>query len=793
MMRRIQSVARREIRSYFDQPTAYILIVAFLGLALFLAFRQIYLNKIATLRPLFDLFPWLMAMFVPAITMRSLAEERRNRTLEWLLAQPLRERDVVVGKFLGDWLFLLVAIAGTLPLALGLLLLSDADPGMMLAQYFGAALLGAHYVAMGLWASSLTRNQITAFILAAMLSFIFVLIGLPVVTLGLPPAIGGTLARLSVLSHFDNVARGVIDLRDVLYFSSMAGLFLVLAGFALSRERLSRERGAYRRLRLGAAVTAAGVILLNLLGGYVRGRLDLTREKVYTLSAGTRSLVSGLKDILQIKLFVSSELPPEVQLLLRDVRDLLADMQRASNGNLRVVEANPDAKDEVRQEAQTLGIVPTEFNVFRDNEFQVKRGWFGLALLYANERRVIPSIDRTDDLEFRLASFINSMTAPSKPTIMFLSGFGAKNIFEYRLLGDALGERYQTRYLDLERDSTSRIAPDSVKVVFFAAPSQVLPSHALSRLREYVQGGGSAFLLVENATISPQFPVASATIGALDPLLEEWGVVRKNGIVFDLRSHANVTVGRTGIFSVVSGYPLWPIVGKGSVEHPTVRNLQNLSLAWATAFAIKDSVHVVPLWRTTDAAGLRSVDLPIEPNFFSADVADERGAQIVAVAVDPGLTPKGGKKASRNSNGAEDNHGGGHRGRLVVVGDADFLADQFVRSNPQNLIFAANALDWLAQDEILIRIRSKHRTPPILAFKSQLMGNLLKWGNLVGVPLLFAVVGLVRISGRSRRAMRRWATGTEGFAPAEASGGKVDGTVSATQEANIARGGSSDE
>jgi hypothetical protein len=224
-----------------------------------------------------------------------------------------------------------------------------------------------------------------------------------------------------------------------------------------------------------------------------------------------------------------------------------------------------------------------------------------------------------------------------------------------------------------------------------------------------------------------------------------------------------------------------------------VRNLQNLSLAWATAFAIKDSVHVVPLWRTTDAAGLRSVDLPIEPNFFSADVADERGAQIVAVAVDPGLTPKGGKKASRNSNGAEDNHGGGHRGRLVVVGDADFLADQFVRSNPQNLIFAANALDWLAQDEILIRIRSKHRTPPILAFKSQLMGNLLKWGNLVGVPLLFAVVGLVRISGRSRRAMRRWATGTEGFAPAEASGGKVDGTVSATQEANIARGGSSDE
>ena len=328
------------------------------------------------------------------------------------MAQPLREADVVLGKFLGDLSFVLIAIAGTLPTALGILAVSDADAGMMIAQYVGAGLLAAELVAIGLWASSVTRNQITAFILAATLSLLLVLIGLPVVSIGLPPWLSGIVARLSVMPHFASVARGVVDLRDVIYFVSMAGLFLALAGFAVSRERLSRQRGAWRRLRLGTAVVVTGVLLVNLLGGYIRGRLDLTRGRLYTLSPGTRTLVQGLPDLVQLKLFVSADLPPEVQLLLRDVRDLLADLRRASDGRLRVTEHDPDDDPAIAREAESLGIVPTNFNVLRDNEFQVRRGWFGLAVLYANERRVIPVIDRTDDLEFRLATYLSAMTTP---------------------------------------------------------------------------------------------------------------------------------------------------------------------------------------------------------------------------------------------------------------------------------------------------------------------------------------------------------------------------------------------
>ncbi|HEX7121867.1 MAG TPA: Gldg family protein [Gemmatimonadaceae bacterium] len=745
-MTRILTIARRELRGYFDHPTAYILIIAFLALGLFLTFRTLYVQRIATLRPMFDLLPWLMAVFVPAITMRALAEERRNRTLEWLMAQPLGERDVVLGKFLGDLWFVLLALAGTLPTAIGILAVSEADGGAMVAQYVGAALLGAQLVAVGLWASSITRNQITAFILATTISLALVLMGLPVVSIGLPPLLAGIVSRLSVIPHFANVARGVIDLRDVIYFVSMTGLFLALAGFAVSRERLSRQRGAYRRLRLGTAVVVVGVLLVNLLGGYIHGRLDLTRGGLYTLAPGTRTLVENLPDLVQARLFVSDELPPEVQLLLRDVRDLLADMARASDGRLRVTESDPDDDSTAAREAQSLGLQPTTFNVLRDDEFQVRRGWFGLALLYANERRVIPIIDRTDDLEFRLASYLSSMTATSKPRVAFLSGFGARSPFEFRALQEAVSERFEVRYIDLEQDSVP-LPADSFRVAFYAAPMRSLDSGATARLNAYLDGGGSALFLVETAQIGPS-PQPQPATGGLGPLLADRGLGLRDGLVYDLRAHENVSVGRQGIFSLVRGYPLWPIVLPAS-EHATTRNLENLTLGWAAALEVKDTAHVQPLWATTQDAGVRPVELPIDPEFASMG-GESQGVQIVAAAVDPGADGEG--------NGESDAARGG---RMIVVGDADFLSDRFVQGNPQNLIFVANALDWLAQDEMLIRIRTKVRTPPALVFQTEFGRGALKWGSLVGVPLLFVAIGALRIGRREARARRQW-----GSAPA---------------------------
>ena len=370
--------------------------------------------------------PLLFAVFVPAATMRALAEERRGHTLEWLMAQPLSESELVLGKFFGNWAFVLIAVIGTMPTSIGVVVVSEADAGIVIAQYLGAGLLVGQFVAIGLWASSITRDQITAFIIAAAVCFALFLIGLPVVQIGLPPSISGALARLSVLGHFENVARGVIDLRDVLYFLSTTGLFLMLAVAAVSRERLSPGRDEFKRLRVGTAVVAALVIALNLLGSHVRGRLDLTAGNLYTLADGSRELLADLDDLVQIKLFASNELPPELQLQLRDVRDLLADMRRASNGNLVVTDVDPDDDEDAAAEASEFGIFPVEFNVLRDDQFEIRRGYYGLAIVYADEQEVMPIIVRTDDLEFRIASAIYRMTNETKAGVAFVRGFGAK-------------------------------------------------------------------------------------------------------------------------------------------------------------------------------------------------------------------------------------------------------------------------------------------------------------------------------------------------------------------------------
>ncbi len=735
MIRSIITVARREVRSYFDQPTAYVLIVAFLGLSLFLGFRNMYSSGAATLRPIFQMLPLLFAVFVPAATMRSLAEERRGRTLEWLVSQPLTETEIVLGKFLGDWIFVLIALAGTIPTAIGVLMVSKADPGIMVAQYFGAALLAGELVALGLWASSFTRNQITAFIVAAVSSFLFYLIGLRVAQIGVPPTIANALAELSVLSHFQNVARGVIDLRDVLYFVSVMAFFLVLAVTVLGRDRLSRGRGDYKRLRLGAVVLGAFVVVLNLLGSHVRGRLDLTRGHLYTLAPGTRKILGNLNDLVQVKLFVSSDLPPEVQLQLRDVRDLLADLRSASDGKLRVTELHPDQDTKARSEAESYGIEPVQFNVMGNNGFQVKRGYYGLAVLYAGKKKIIPVINHPEDLELDLASDIYSMTTSHRPAITFASGFGASTIGTFPALQKALSDRYKIKYVALNNDTAPPLNPDSLKVLVVAGPKQPVDSAAQRRIENFVNHGGSALFLLNPVMLSQRQPIAMAVHTGLNPLLEKYGVRMDSGMVEDPASSENVSLGRQGLFRVIHPYPLWPVVHPAG-NNPVTRNISGLSLAWAGAIQILDSAKVTPLWQTTKAAGMRSPDLPIMPDQDFNVPKDQRGVKTVAVAIDPGKSSK--------------------KGRMVVVANENFIRPQFVRNNPGNQAFVSNAVDWLSENEALMSIRAKDRTPPPLAFTSATSRNVLKWGNLVGVPLLFIFVGLVWVTGRRRRAESRW-------------------------------------
>ena len=742
-MTRVWSVARKELRAFFDHATAYVLVVAFLGLALFLTFRSLYTLGTADLRSFFAMLIWLLPVFVPAVTMRALAEERSRGTLDWLIAQPLSEGQLVLGKFLGCWFFVLATLAGALPTVVGVLVLGDAPAGPAVAQSLGAALLAGQMVAIGLFASALTRNQITAFILAATLCFALVLIGLPFTLVGLPPALATPISSLSVVPHYDSVVRGVIDLRDVLYFVSTAALFTALAHFLVLRERLSAARGAYRRLRIGLAAAALVVVFLNLVGGRIHGRLDLTPDRLYTLSDGTEAVLQGLTDVVTVKLYVSDALPPEIQVTLRDTRDLLSDYSRRSDGNVRVTELHPDQDSTVTEEARQAGIREIQFNVMREDEFEVRSGWLGLSIQYADALRSVPFIASTEDLEYRLTSAVSAMTRTREPTVAFLAGYGARAGLDLPELQQLLEDNYWVRTLSLEGDSVPSLGPDSLDVFVVAGPTQPLSLGVAQALDAYLEAGGAALLLLESNQPSTEMPISQLFSAGLEWVLEKRGLALAPSLVFDMRSHQTVSLGRQAMFNVASPYPLWPIGLPAMVDgerHPVTANLESLTLAWAAPLDISDPDRVRALWTTTEAGGRLPSSSPIDPQVPIQADPGELSTQVLAAAVSSGT----------NAMGEEVG------GRMVVVGDADFVDSRFVQAAPQNAVFVANAVDWLAQEDALIQIRSKDRTPPPLVFESDVEEAALRWANLGGVPALFVALGLVRAWLRRRRAEELW-------------------------------------
>jgi len=238
-MNRINSVALRELRSYFNSPIAYIFLAAFVGAALFTFFniQAFFSQGQANLRGLFDAIPLLTLLLVPALTMRLWAEEAKQGTLELLLTLPARDHELVFGKFLASWALLAIGLAMTLPLAITVSSLGNLDWGPVMGGYVGALLLGAAYLSVGQFVSALTENQILAFILALVVCMALYGVGTELFTGLFSDRTGAILRALGTGSRFDSIARGVIDLRDLTYYLSLTVFFLVLSVAALRIKR----------------------------------------------------------------------------------------------------------------------------------------------------------------------------------------------------------------------------------------------------------------------------------------------------------------------------------------------------------------------------------------------------------------------------------------------------------------------------------------------------------------------------------------------------------------------------
>jgi ABC-2 type transport system permease protein len=746
---RVATVAEREFRSYFDQATAYILLVVFLVANFFFFFRTAFATNEASLRPMFDLMPWLLLFFVPAVTMRSIAEDRASGTIELVLAQPIHETDYLLGKFVGILGFLGVALAGTMAAWFAVNAGGEPLVGPAVAQYAGTLLLCAAFVAIGVWASATTRNQITAFIVAVAMTFFLVALTLPIVLIGLPPSLAAAAQRLGVMSHYRNITRGVLDLRDVVYFVSLTLTFLGLAGVVVQRTRRNAASRTFRTLQAGMFGLIAALVVANLLGEHIRGRWDLTPGGAYTLSGATRATLRDLDDVVTIRFFASRDLPLQAEMVRRDVEDLLADFTSAGGENVRLLRRTPEGDNEDAREAGRLGIPDVEFNTLGQGELQVRVGYLGIVLEYADASEVIPFVQQASDLEYRLASAVRSMSRSGRPVVGLVAGLGGPaqdslaGTGSEGMLGFAqhLSEAYTLTTVEMSGDTVS--IPDSVDVLVLPGPEEPLGAAAAGELRRFLARGGNLFLMLEKVTIaaSQRFtePLAQPR---LDSLLAPYGVRVAEGMVIDLRSNQPLQLPGAGGISVQRSFPLFPITVPVS-NHPIVGGLSGVTLAFASALDLSgaDTATVTPLLATTEFAALMPGESPLDPSLDWSRLADDLRSQPVGAAVLP-----------RGADGADGPVGG----RIVLVGDADFIKNRFIARSRENLVFARNAVDWLAADEALIGIRTKQRSAPPLLYESAGVRDAARYLTLIGVPLLFVLFGIARLLRRRRLAGRPW-------------------------------------
>jgi ABC-2 type transport system permease protein len=236
-MQNVTPIAGKELRSYFTSTIAYVVITVFLLITGWFFSTNLFLVNQATLRAAFGIIPIIFIFFVPAITMRLISEEKKSGTIELLVTMPIKDHEIVIGKFLAALCLVAIALFFTFTYVLTIGLLGNADAGPIIGGYLGLLLMSGAYLALGLFASSLTQNQIVAFIIA--IAIIFVLFMLDKILFFVPAGLATIFEYLSIDYHFNNIARGVIDTRDLIYYLSLIALGLTLASHMITRRKWS--------------------------------------------------------------------------------------------------------------------------------------------------------------------------------------------------------------------------------------------------------------------------------------------------------------------------------------------------------------------------------------------------------------------------------------------------------------------------------------------------------------------------------------------------------------------------
>jgi gliding-associated putative ABC transporter substrate-binding component GldG len=496
------------------------------------------------------------------------------------------------------------------------------------------------------------------------------------------------------------------------------------------------------------------LVLANVVAVRWFTRIDMTGEKLYTLSDASRKLVGSLDDKFLVKAFYTADMPAPYNNNRRYLQDQLDEYRAYANGNFHYEFIDPKSSEELEQEAQRYGIPPVQVQVLKEDKFQVDNAYMGLVFLYGDRQERIPVIRSTSNLEYEISSAIKKLTSKELKKVGFLAGQGEPELERFKRLQEILSKQYQVTRVDI---SGGRAVPQDVAVLVVAAPDRKFASWEKYLIDQYLMKGGRAAFFLNRVSINLQGQMGRPLDLGIDDMLESWGVRVNADLVRD-RSCAYVTVSQQAGFMVIQNQiPFYylPRASGFDESNPLVKGLNSVVLYFAssldTGLARAKGLNARVLLTSSGESGRQenifAVDpmTPATPEMFAEKhiplVATVEGSFVSAFASAPvvldstvtvPIDTAGRVLTSRTL------------AKIAVAGDGDFMQDEYSGGNPDNFILASNLVDWLADDIGLAQIRARNSGDRPLDEVPDSTRNTLKGVNLAVPPLLVILVGIVR-------------------------------------------------
>lgn len=528
-----------------------------------------------------------------------------------------------------------------------------------------------------------------------------------------------------------------------------------------------KARTYRNRLAIEILVVAGVLVFANLLSLKVFGRADLTSKKIYSISESTKTVLGGLDDVVNIKVYFSKKLPPYLTTLTRQVRDVL-DEYRAYAGGKLVVDAKDPADDaETEGRVRTLGIPQVQLNVITKDKTEVMPGYLGIAVLYADRKEVLPVVQGTANLEYDLTSAILKVTRTDEKVVGFLTGHGEPDpARDYEAVVKTMAKEYEITSVAI---SPGQLIPTRITTLVVAGPEKVGPWDRYA-IDQFVMRGGRALFMMEKIGIKEGTLEAVKVDSGLDSLVAHYGAEVKSDLVVD-RSCGTATFS-SGYFSFSLPYHFWPLVGEAGFDKasPVTNELERAVFPWASSIDLTaaEGVEAVALAKSSEQSWSATGSLNLDPQRSMTPAREEdKGSRTLAVLLRGSFSSYFRDRAVPAADSAQAAAGGvaavaaagekidrSPETQIIVVGNSRFIETAFLSQYPENATLFLNAVDWLTLGESLIGIRSRAVISRPLKEIGESAKSTVRLVSTLGVPALVVAFGLARRYVRSSRRRR---------------------------------------